>query len=54
MRKTLGIIALIVAPLATATAQGAAAAPMPKNVISIQPLSAMFTVLAAEYELQPG
>jgi hypothetical protein len=54
MRKTLAILSLVLAPMAAATAQGAAAAPMPKNVISIQPLAAMFTVLAAEYERRGG
>ena len=54
MRKTLGILALIAAPMATALAQNAASAPTPKNVLSIQPLSAIFTVLAAEYERKGG
>lgn len=43
---------LVALPLASASAQDAAAAP--KNVISIQPLAAMFTVLAAEYERAGG
>ena len=43
---------LVALPLASASAQDAAAAP--KNVISIQPLSAMLTLLAAEYERAGG
>lgn len=53
MRRTLGILTLLVVP-SIAAAQNAAAVPMPKNVISIQPLSAMFTVLSAEYERKGG
>lgn len=54
MRKTLGLLALMMAPLAAAAAQSASAPAMPRNVISIQPLSAIFTVLSAEYERRGG
>lgn len=54
MRKTLAILSLIVAPIATAAAQSAAVEPTPKNIISIQPLSAMFEILSAEYERKGG
>jgi hypothetical protein len=54
MRKTLGILALLVAPSLASAQAAAPAVPMPKNVISIQPLAAMFTVLAAEYERKGG
>jgi hypothetical protein len=40
------LVALMAAPLATVAAQDAA----PRNVISIQPLSAMFTVFSGEFE----
>jgi hypothetical protein len=53
MRKTLGIITLLVVP-SLAAAQSAAPVAMPKNVISIQPLNAMFSVLSAEYERKGG
>jgi hypothetical protein len=53
MRKTLGILALLVGP-SVAAAQSAAQVTVPKNVISIQPLNAMFTVLSAEYERKGG
>ena len=52
MRKTLGILSLLVVP-SLAAAQNAAV-PVPKNVISIQPLSAIFSVLSAEYERKGG
>jgi hypothetical protein len=46
---------LVALPLASASGQAAAAAGVsPKNVISIQPLSLMFTVIAAEYERKGG
>ena len=54
MRKTLKLLALIAAPLAAATAQDAAPAAQPKNVISIQPITAMFEILSAEYERKGG
>ena len=53
MRKTLGILVLLAAPSLVA-AQSAAPVTMPKNVISIQPLSAIFEVLSAEYERKGG
>lgn len=53
MRKTLVVLALLAAP-SLAAAQSAAPVTIPKNVISIQPISAMFTVLAAEYERKGG
>ena len=40
------VVALIAAPVASVAAQNAA----PRNVISIQPLSAMLTVYSGEYE----
>jgi hypothetical protein len=47
MRNRFALMAAMLAlPVATATAQNVA----PRNVISIQPLSAMFTVFAGEYE----
>ena len=53
MRKTLAILSLVVTP-SIAAAQAAAPAPASKNVISIQPLSAIFSVLSAEYERKGG
>ena len=53
MRKTLAILSLLVIP-SLASAQAAAPVTMPKNVISIQPLHAIFTILAAEYERKAG
>jgi hypothetical protein len=47
MRNRFALMAAMIAlPVATATAQNAT----PRNVISIQPLSAMMTVFAGEYE----
>jgi hypothetical protein len=52
MRKRLAVLAATLAlPLATAASQEMAA---PRNVISIQPFNAMFTVFTAEYERAQG
>jgi hypothetical protein len=49
--RVLAVAAAALLPFAAASAQANA---VPHNVISIQPLNAMFTVYSAEYERQTG
>ena len=49
--RVIAVAAAAMMPFAAASAQANA---VPRNVISIQPLNAMFTVYSAEYERQAG
>ena len=52
--RVLILAAMAVMPLAAASAQQVPAPAAPHNVISIQPLNAVFTAYSAEYERQTG